>query len=86
MPNIMKISPQGQIRIPKKVLEFLQNIMEVRRVIETEATKLAAERASVEDIERIRSIHHEMVNTITNGTRYSDEDFILIDLNFIWPF
>lgn len=24
MPNIMKISPQGQIRIPKKVLEFLQ--------------------------------------------------------------
>jgi DNA-binding FadR family transcriptional regulator len=63
-------------------LEFLQNIMEVRRIIEAEATKLAAERASTEDIERIRSIHHEMANTITNGTRYSDEDFILIDLKF----
>lgn len=63
-------------------LEFLQNIMEVRRIIEAEATKLAAERASAEDIERIRSVHHEMANTITHGTRYSDEDFILIDLKF----
>jgi DNA-binding FadR family transcriptional regulator len=62
--------------------EFLRNIMEVRRIIEAEATKLAAERASAKDIERIRSIHHEMANTITNGTRYPDEDFILIDLKF----
>jgi AbrB family looped-hinge helix DNA binding protein len=26
MPNVMKISPQGQIRIPKKVLDALQLI------------------------------------------------------------
>lgn len=63
-------------------LEFLQNVMEVRRIIEAEATKLAAERASVEEIERIRSIHHEMTNTITSETRSSDEDFILSDLRF----
>jgi DNA-binding FadR family transcriptional regulator len=63
-------------------LDFLRNIMEVRRIIEAEATKLTAERASAEDIERIRSIHHEMAKTITDGTRHPDEDFIMIDLKF----
>jgi GntR family galactonate operon transcriptional repressor len=63
-------------------LEFLQNIMEVRRIIEAEATKLTAERASAEDIERIRSIHDDMTKTIANGSSYADEDFILIDLKF----
>jgi DNA-binding FadR family transcriptional regulator len=62
--------------------EFLRNIMEVRRIIEAEATRLTAERASAEEIERVRSIHEEMAQTITNGTRYSDEDFIQIDLRF----
>jgi DNA-binding FadR family transcriptional regulator len=63
-------------------LEFLQNIMEVRRIIEAEATKLTAERAGTEDIERIRSIHDEMAKIIADGTGYPDKDFIQTDLKF----
>ncbi len=63
-------------------MEFLKNIMEVRQIIETEATKLAAERACEEDIEQIRGIYNEMVETIKNGAAYSGEDFILIDIKF----
>jgi DNA-binding FadR family transcriptional regulator len=56
--------------------------MEVRRIIEAEATKLTAERAGTEDIERIRSIHDEMTKNIADGTGYPDEDFIQTDLKF----
>ncbi len=63
-------------------LEFLKNIMEVRRIIEPEAAKLAAERASAEKIRRIQAIYDEMHSVISAGNGYASEEFIQIDLEF----
>ncbi len=65
-----------------KKLEFLQNTMEVRRIIEAEAAKLAAERASAEDVVKIRAAYEEMRKVLQEGISYSDEQIILLDLKF----
>lgn len=62
--------------------EFLENIMEVRLLIESEAAKRAAERATKEDIDHIRAIYDDMADVIRHGPGYSDEEFMLIDVKF----
>ncbi|PIE34333.1 GntR family transcriptional regulator [candidate division KSB3 bacterium] len=62
--------------------EFLKNIMEVRRIIEPEAARLAAERASVLEVKRIQAIYDDMRCTISDKGGYSSEEFIRVDLEF----
>jgi DNA-binding FadR family transcriptional regulator len=63
-------------------MEFLRNVMEVRQIIEPEAAKLAAERATPNAIERIQAIYTEMANMINAGAGSSEEDYMLIDVKF----
>jgi DNA-binding FadR family transcriptional regulator len=62
--------------------EFLKNIMEVRRIIESEAARLAAERATPEDVERIRSIHEEMARVVENHPPDAAESIMVLDVRF----
>ena len=62
--------------------EFLRNIMEVRRIIESEAAKMAAGRASEEDIARIRSVHDEMARSVSEATEETSDKIKLLDLKF----
>jgi DNA-binding FadR family transcriptional regulator len=62
--------------------EFLRNIMEVRRIIESEAARLAAERGKPEDIERIRSIYEEIATAIANQPPDAVESILVLDVQF----
>lgn len=62
--------------------EFLKNVMEVRRIIEAEASKLAAERANMEEIAHIRSLYDQMAAMLNNSSPDSDERLMFDDLRF----
>ena len=62
--------------------EFLKNILEVRRIIESEAARMAAERARPEDVERLRSILDEMALSNSGVTEETSNALKLLDLKF----
>jgi DNA-binding FadR family transcriptional regulator len=63
-------------------MKFLENIIEVRRIIESEAAKLAAERGTEEDVSFIRSNYDEMVRFLEDTDGYTYEKYINLDINF----
>ncbi len=65
-----------------KKLDFLKDIMEVRRIIEAEAAKFAAERAGMEEIHQIQAAYNDMTKILHGENVFSDEEIILLDLKF----
>lgn len=63
-------------------MKFLENIIEVRRIIESEAAKLAAERGGEEEILLIRSNYDKMVKFLDDKDGYSYEEYIKLDIKF----
>jgi len=63
-------------------IKFLENIIEVRLIIESEAAKLAAERGSQEEVLSIRSIYDKMVRFLDDKNGYSYEEYIKLDIKF----
>lgn len=61
---------------------FLKNITEVRRIIEAEAARFAAERAEEKEVERIHAVCNEMVELLSRKAGYTREEFIVLDLKF----
>lgn len=63
-------------------LEFLRNVTEVRRMIESEAARLAAERASASEIAEIRRRLEEMEALFEDESGYSYERYLEKDMAF----
>ena len=62
--------------------EFLRNITEIRRVVEAEAARMAAMRATEEDLAPIRQAYREMEDMVDDEGGFSAESFIQLDLQF----
>ncbi len=63
-------------------MKFLENIIEVRRIVESEAAKLAAERGGEEEVSLIRSNYDNMVRFLDDKDGYSYEEYIKLDIKF----
>ncbi len=63
-------------------MNFLENIIEVRKIIESEAAKLAAERAGEEEVSLIRSSYDKMVGFLDDKDDYSYDEYIKLDIQF----
>jgi len=63
-------------------VEFQKNVIEVRRIIEAEAARLAARRATTSEIDALKGIYTEMEAALKDETGYLHREFILLDLRF----
>lgn len=63
-------------------LEFLQDVTEVRAVIESEAALLAAQRASAAEVEAIEAAYAAMREALADRSRYDYEAYLQIDMAF----
>ena len=63
-------------------LEFLIKVTEVRRIIESEAAKLAARRATASEIHNTQILYHQMEDDLGNESEYDYEKYLLLDMSF----
>jgi DNA-binding FadR family transcriptional regulator len=63
-------------------LDFLKEVTEVRRIIESQATKFAAKRASDDEIALIRKCYHKMEQALKIETEYDYESYLPLDMAF----
>jgi len=63
-------------------LAFLQNVTEVRRIIESEAARYAAERAQRDEIETIRRRYEKLNETLADEVNYDYETYLEADMAF----
>ena len=63
-------------------IEFLQHVTEVRRVIESEAARLAAERAEKEEIASLKEAYRELENYLKTDEGYDYELYLDMDIRF----
>ncbi len=61
---------------------FLKTVTEVRRIIESEAARLAASRASQAETETIKALLDQMVNILSDDNGYVYEKYLSIDIAF----
>lgn len=61
---------------------FLKKVTEVRRIIESEACRYAAERATGEEIAAIGSWHGKMEATIKDSAEYTYDKYLEMDMAF----
>jgi DNA-binding FadR family transcriptional regulator len=61
---------------------FLKTVTEVRRIIESEAARLAATRASREEVAHIESLLARMVEILSDDAHYEYEHYLEIDIAF----
>ncbi len=61
---------------------FIDNIMEMRRIIESEAAMRAASRAGEREVNRIRHVYEEMEAMIMAQDEALWEDCVLLDMQF----
>ncbi len=61
---------------------FLKNVTEVRRLIESEAARQAARRATDSEISDIKEILSKMQNLLGDDNRYVYEDYLTMDILF----
>ena len=61
---------------------FLRNMTEIRRVVEAEAARLAAERADDDHIDAIRLAQNRMAGLLADKNGYEPAEFIQADLAF----
>jgi DNA-binding FadR family transcriptional regulator len=62
--------------------EFFKNVTEVRRIIESEAAKLAAIRASQDEIDKIQGCYREMAKALAEVETYNYETYLELDMGF----
>jgi len=63
-------------------LRFLQKVTEVRRIIESEAAKLSAERATLEEIDDIQKICDRLEGILSDKEKFNFEEYIHVDMAF----
>ena len=61
---------------------FLQKVTEVRRIIESEAAKLSAERATLEEIDEIQKICDRLEGILSDKDKFSFEEYLQVDMAF----
>ena len=61
---------------------FLKNVTEVRRLIESEAARQAARRATSSEVADIRGTLSQMQTILSDGNRYVYEDYLSLDILF----
>ena len=61
---------------------FLKKVTEVRRIIESEACRYAAERATDEEIADIRSWYDKMEATLKDSAEYKYDRYLEVDMAF----
>ncbi len=61
---------------------FLKTVTEVRRIIESEAARLAASRASLAEVESIKLLLGQMVEILSDDANYVYEKYLDIDMAF----
>jgi len=61
---------------------FLKNVTEVRRLIESEAARQAARRATDSEVSGIREILLKMQDLLSDGDRYVYDDYLAMDILF----
>jgi len=63
-------------------LDFLKNVSEVRRIIESEAARYAAERANQKEIDNIRTCYEQLAGTLADAARYDYDTYLESDMAF----
>ena len=63
-------------------LKFLENITEVRMIIESEAAKLSAERATPEEITEIQLRFNRLEDILNNEVEFNYEAYLETDMDF----
>ncbi len=63
-------------------LSFLENITEVRSIIESEASRLAAVRASKDEIKKIRDRYNDLAAALEDEANYDYQRFVELDMRF----
>jgi DNA-binding FadR family transcriptional regulator len=61
---------------------FLKNVTEVRRMIESEAARQAARRATRSEVADIRGTLSQMQTILSDGNRYVYDDYLSLDILF----
>jgi DNA-binding FadR family transcriptional regulator len=70
-----------RLRVEDKSI-FLRTVTEVRRIIESEAARLAALRASDDEVANLKSILDRMVRILGDDVHYEYEQYLDIDIAF----
>ncbi|MBW2368079.1 MAG: FadR family transcriptional regulator, partial [Deltaproteobacteria bacterium] len=65
-----------------KKFDFLKKVTEVRRIIESEAVKIASCRATPEEIKKIRHLYDQMSIMLNSPSEYTYEKYLEIDMMF----
>lgn len=63
-------------------LRFLKKVTEVRRIIESEAAKLSAERASAEEIDEIQKIYNRLEQILKDKDNFDFKEYLQVDMAF----
>jgi DNA-binding FadR family transcriptional regulator len=63
-------------------LKFLEKVTEVRRIIESEAAKLSAERATIEEIDEIQQICDRLDDILNEKGTFDFEKYLQVDMAF----
>lgn len=63
-------------------VEFLKKVTEVRTIIESEAAKLSAERATKEEIVEIQRLCDRMEDILNNTSKFNYEEYLQVDMMF----
>ncbi len=63
-------------------LDFLKEVTEVRRIVESQATKFAAKRASDAEIAHIRDCYAKMENALKSENEYDYQSYLRMDMAF----
>ncbi len=63
-------------------LDFLKNVTEVRRIIESEAARYAAQRAGEKQIDHIRACYERLAGTLADAKRYDYDTYLESDMAF----
>jgi DNA-binding FadR family transcriptional regulator len=63
-------------------LSFLKKVTEVRSIIESEAARLSAERASTEEIDRIQQLCERLEKMLADEVHFNYEEYLEVDMAF----
>lgn len=63
-------------------LDFLKNVTEVRRIIESEAARFAALRADEKEIDSIRACYGQLAGTLADDAAYDYDTYLESDMAF----
>ena len=61
---------------------FLKTVTEVRRLIESEATRQAAGRATADEVAEIKMLLTRLQDLLSDDSRYNYEDYLAADIAF----